>query len=46
MSPKIGLCLESFAVGDRAKRLYDGATAMDWMAAARWRSPADAPPPI
>jgi hypothetical protein len=29
MEPKIGLCLESFAVGDRARRFFDGATATD-----------------
>lgn len=46
MNPKIGLCLESFAVGERARRFFDGATATDVDGSGEMATPAGAAPPI
>jgi hypothetical protein len=46
MSPKIGLCLESFAVSERAKRFFEGLTAtdVDGSGGGEMSSPGAAPP--
>ncbi len=46
MSPKIGHCLESFAVGKLAERFFDGATSSDVDASGEMVAPAGQPPPI
>jgi hypothetical protein len=46
MSPKIGHCLESFAVGKLAERFFDGATSSDVDAGGEMVAPAGQPPPI
>jgi hypothetical protein len=46
MSPKIGLCLESFAVSKLADRLYAGATAQDVEDGGADAAAAGQPPPI
>jgi hypothetical protein len=46
MSPKIGLCLESFAVSALAKRFFDGASASDVDDGGGEMASPGAPPPI
>ena len=46
MSPKIGLCLESFAVSDLADRLFNGATAQDVDDGGGEMATPGAPPPV
>ena len=46
MSPKIGLCLESVAVGKLAERFFEGATSLDVDAGGEMVTPAGQPPPI
>ena len=44
MDPKIGLCLESLAVGERAKRFFEGRSGMDVDGGGEMVSPGGAPP--
>jgi hypothetical protein len=46
ISPKIGHCLESFAVGKLAERFFEGATSLDVDAGGEMAVPAGQPPPI
>jgi hypothetical protein len=46
ISPKIGHCLESLAVGKLAERFFEGATSLDVDAGGEMVAPAGQPPPI